>query len=215
MDTNELIAKLSRERAPKMILRSPAYFGIRLIAVLAAYALGAQFYLGFRPDIAVQLARPLFAVEVLLLAATILSGAVAAVFSMYPDLHQKPWILKIPYAVFATLAALVLFQLFLTPIDPRMVLPPAGAHAMECTLCIAAISIVPSALVFGLLRKGASVHPFHAGSFAVLATTGIGCLALRLAEDNDSLIHLTAWHYLPTLLFAALGAAIGKWVLRW
>lgn len=215
MDTNELIAKLSKEGPLKTASRSPAYFGIRLIAVLAAYALGAQFYLGLRPDIAVQITRLLFTVEILLLAALIFSSTVAAVFAMYPDLHQKPWMLKTPYAVFGALVALVLFQLFFMPVDPRMVFPPPGGHAMQCTLCIAAVSLVPSALIFGLLRKGASVHPFHAGSFAILAATGIGCVALRLAEANDSLIHLTEWHYLPTLLFAALGASIGKRLLKW
>jgi hypothetical protein len=49
----------------------------------------------------------------------------------------------------------------------------------------------------------------------VLAASGVGCLTLRLAELNDSIEHLLQWHYVPTLLFAAGGAMIGKWLLRW
>jgi len=79
----------------------------------------------------------------------------------------------------------------------------------------AATAIVPAALIFALLRKGASVRPLRAGSFAVLAASGLGCLTLRLSEANDSLVHLVDWHYLPTLLFAVIGALVGRYLLRW
>jgi hypothetical protein len=69
--------------------------------------------------------------------------------------------------------------------------------------------------MFVLLRKGASIRQLQAGSFAVLTATAIGCLTLRLSEENDSIMHLLQWHYLPTLLFAALGALAGKWLLKW
>ena len=86
---------------------------------------------------------------------------------------------------------------------------------MECALCIGSVALIPSALIFALLRKGASVRQFQAGSFAVLAASSIGCLTLRLAEANDSMMHLASWHYGPTVLFAALGAALGKILLKW
>ena len=112
------------------------------------------------------------------------------------------------------LVALVGFQLWM-PHDSRMILPEVGTHGMQCALCIASLTLIPSALIFILLRKGASIHPLQAGSFAVLASSAIGCLALRLSEANDSIMHLVQWHYVPTFLFAALGARIGKWLLKW
>jgi hypothetical protein len=59
------------------------------------------------------------------------------------------------------------------------------------------------------------VHPLQAGAFAVLTASTIGALTLRLAEENDSIVHLVQWHYLPTLFFAVLGAFAGKWLLKW
>jgi len=121
----------------------------------------------------------------------------------------------LPYAVFTLLVAMVGFQLMM-PTDTLMVMPEeVGAHPMECTICIASVALIPSALIFSLLRNGASIHPFQAGSFAVLASSAIGCLTLRLSEANDSIIHLVQWHYVPTLFFAALGALAGKWLLKW
>lgn len=218
MDTQELIARLSQDAAkdtPKKALQAPAWWAMRLIAVLAAYGFGAQFFLHVRPDIDLQLERAAFAVEIALLVSLTLSSAIAAVFAMYPDAHQKPWVLKTPYAVFTALATFVAVQLVAMPQDPRMVIPPPGGHGMECAICIASVALIPSALIFGLLRKGASVTPRRAGSFAVLAATGLGCLTLRLAEANDSLLHLATWHYAPTLVFAALGAAVGRFLLKW
>lgn len=215
MNTADLIANLSVEAKPLKKVVAPSYWSVRLLAVLAVYAIGCQLFLGLRPDLGVQLTRPLFTIETLLLSLLLLSSALAAVLSMYPDACQKPQLLKLPYAVFTALVALMVFQLWM-PHDTRMVMPEgAGAHGMECALCIASAALIPSALIFALLRKGASVRQFQAGSFAVLAASAIGGLTLRLAEENDSIIHLVQWHYIPTLLFAAIGALVGKWLLRW
>lgn len=214
-DTQELIAKLSQEVSSKTALRSPAWFGTRLTAVLAIYGIGVQFFLHIRPDITIQLGRLTYTLEITLLTALFLFSAVAAVLSMYPDLYQKSYILRVPYILFALLLGSILFQLVAMPHDPRMVISPPVRHGMECTLCIASLALIPSALIFALLKKGASVTPLHAGFFAILTTTGMSCLMLRLAEANDSLIHLLTWHYLPTLIFAIIGAIIGKFLLRW
>lgn len=213
MNTNDLIASLSAE-APKPRLGTPAYYTVRLIGIIFIYGLGAQLVLGIRPDLAIQFTRPLFTLEILFLALLTGLSAWAAILSMYPDRLQKSSLFNIPYAVFGVLVAFIIFQIAMTH-DPMMVMPNLHAHGMECALCIASVSIIPSALIFGLLRKGASIHPLRSGSFAVLAASGIGCLTLRLAEANDSLIHLAGWHYLPTLIFAALGAWIGKVLLKW
>lgn len=212
--TADLIASLSTEAKPIKKMATPSYWALRLLAVLSVYAFGAQLFLGLRPDLMAQFTRPLFALETLLLTFLLLSSAVASVLSMYPDAYQKPQLLNLPYAVFALLVGLVGFQL-LMPLDPLMVMPEAGLHAMECAICIASVALIPSALIFALLRKGAPVHQLQAGAFAVLAASAIGGVTLRLSEANDSIMHLVQWHYVPTLLFAILGALAGKWLLRW
>lgn len=213
-NTADLIANLSKG-LPRKQLGSPDYYALRLGVILLAYALGAQIFLGLRPDLATQFTRPMFSVEILLLVLLIVSSARAAIFSMYPDSFQRKNLSRLPYGLFILLILFMFFQ-FMMPHDPMMVIPSTlHAHGIECTLCIASVAIVPSAFIFGLLRKGASIRPLHSGSFAVLAAAAIGCLTLRLSEANDSLIHTLSWHYIPTLLFAGLGAWIGKALLKW
>lgn len=210
-NTSTLIAQLSSEAKAAKQLRSPRYWSVRLIAVLAIYGIGAQLFLGFRPDLAVLWAQPLFAAEILLLSLLLLTSIVASVLAMYPDSYQKPKFLTLPYAVFFVLAILLGFEVTQAP---QLSLLMTG-HEMECAMCIAMVAMVPSALMFGVLRKGATVHPVRAGSYAALAASAIGCLTLRLAEADASLMHLISGHYLPTLLFAVVGAVIGKWALKW
>lgn len=214
INTTDLIAQLSTDAKLTSKARTPIYWAVRLLSVVIIYAIGCQLFLGLRPDLTIQLARPLFAFEILLLSLLFISSAAASILAMYPDAYQKPQLLKLPYGIFIALAGLVTFQL-MTPHDTRMVMPEISAHGMECAICIASLALIPSALIFTLLRKGASVRQFQAGSFAVLAASSIGCLTLRFAEANDSIIHLVQWHYMPTLLFATVGALAGKWLLKW
>ena len=213
-DTKTLIALLSSEVHEPTKLLLPGYWGGRLVAALAIYAVAAQFYLGLRPDLAMQFSRPAFAAETALLALLFLASTIASVLGMYPDAYQKPKYLLLPYAACLLLVFLVALQMFMPP-DARMVVRGSASHAMECVLCIGSVSVIPGALIFALLRKGANVRHWEAGTFAVLGASAIGCLTLRLAEADDSLMHLAVWHYLPTLFFSALGAVIGARLLKW
>lgn len=213
-DMQQLIQDLSQDAKPDVPNFAPERWVQYLICVIAMYGLIAQTLLGIRTDLATQFTRPLFVAEIVLLVALVVSGAVASVLSMYPDAYQKPKWLAVPFGVFAALVALVGSQIYM-PLDTRMVIPEHAMQGMECTICIASFSIIPSALIFSLIRKGANVHPFLAGALAVLTASAVGCLTLRLSEMNDSLMHLALWHYLPTLAFACVGALLGKWILKW
>lgn len=216
MNTQDLIDTLSHKTAPAKALKPPLWWGFVLIVILSLYAVGLLSFLGIRDDLAVQLTRPLFVIEFLLLVTLILSSSWASILSMYPDLYQRKFLFNVPYVIFGALALLTLFQIIFMPYDPRMAIPELeGLHGMECAICIAAVSIIPAALLIAVQRQGACVYPMKAGSFAVLAAASLGCLLVRIEEANDSLMHLATWHYLPTLLFAACGAALGRFFLKW
>lgn len=214
VDTKQLIQDLSAEAKPVKLVRPQRYVAF-LLALLSIYAICAQCWLeGFRPDLAIQLTRPLFMVEFLLLAAMLVSASIASVYAMLPDGAQRKTLMRSPYLFSGGMFALVIVQLFL-PQDARMVMSDANSHAHECTTYIAFSSILPAALIFGLLRKGASVMPMQAGLLAVIAAVSVGAITLRLAEPNDEIMHLLSWHYLPSIFFASLGALLGRYLLRW
>ena len=214
VDTKQLIQDISAETKPVKLVR-PQRYAVFLLALLSIYAICAQCWLeGFRPDLLMQIARPLFLVELLLLAAMFVSSSVASVYAMLPDGTQRKTLMRLPYIFSGGMLALVIVQLFL-PQDARMVMSDATSHTYECTMYIAFSSILPATLIFGLLRKGASVMPLQAGLLAVIAAVSVGAITLRLAEANDEIMHLLSWHYLPSIFFASLGVILGRYLLRW
>lgn len=214
MNTNELIMRLST-RAGEARKPLPAFSRniTVLLLIIVLYAAVIQWQLGLRADLIAQFARPIYSMEIGLLALLGLTSLVAAVVAMVPDNYNKPYLLRLPYVVLAAFVALLGLRYVMGVQQGDII--PVEEHGIECALCIAANAILPSAMVFYWQRRGASVHPYRAGAYSVLAATAVGCLMLRLAEANDAINHLVVWHYLPTLLLALAGAFIGKWVLKW
>jgi hypothetical protein len=54
-----------------------------------------------------------------------------------------------------------------------------------------------------------------AGLLAVLATAAVGVLGANTICPNDRPLHMLLWHVAPLMLFAAIGAGLGAWLLRW
>lgn len=213
-DTNRLIATLSAQATAVNPLR-PQRYAVFLLCVLGVYAFCAQCWLeGFRPDLAQQLMRPGFVIELFLLAFMLVSSCVAVMYAMVPDGAHRRLLLRLPYFASGAMLLLLAVQL-LMPHDPRMVMPTPLSHARECTIYIGYASLFPAIFVFALLRRGASVVPMQAGLLAVIASVSVGALTLRLAEANDAIMHLLVWHYAPSLFFAVLGASLGRLFLRW
>lgn len=213
--TQQLIENLAQKIVPIRPMQPPYILALRLGVVLLAYGCIIGWVLGLRPDLMVQFHRPFYLAEIILLAAVTISSFFAAIYLAFPDQYQYPGVTLLPLYSFALFAVLLLVQAFLPP-DARMVFPASeGMQGMECTFCVASVAIIPSALMFIFLRKGATSSPPASGAYSVLAAAGLGCFMLRLSEANDSLIHLVLWHYLPIVLFAILGAFIGKILLKW
>lgn len=207
---NDLIASLADEAGA--VAPAP-----RLLPFLLKWAGGSAFYvvamllaLGLRPDLAARLQSPLFLTEIGLLAGITLTSAISAITLSFPDMLQRKilaWSFTVP---------LVLFGLFLLAgaLDSEQVnaLPP---HNIECALCITLLSLLPAAWIMLYQRRLASVHYYLAGGIALLASSSLGCLILRLSEETDSFTHLITWHYLPMMVLGMTGLWLGEKFLKW
>jgi len=212
MKTEELIAKLSGEQSKKN-LRTPKYYASYFLLILIFYLILAQYHLGFRNDLSAQLLKKSFLLEIFLLIFLSLTGAIASILLIYPDYYQKKNLIKISNFLLAITTIIVATQMILSAESSTFI--TTNSHNIECSICIAAIAAIPSLLIFGLIKKGATTKLKKAGFFAILTCASLGCLALRLSENNDVVAHFAIWHYFPTLLFACLGALFGKYFLKW
>lgn len=174
------------------------------------YGLALLAYLGLRPDLADAFTRPLYVIEIAILAGLIISAAFTAASLSFPDRHQHQRVLWLPIGFFVALALVMLASWIASPAE---VLP--AYHGFTCLNCIAACALLPGALVLVHMRRMASTQSATAGAAAVIAAFSIGALVVRLEEQTDHIPHILQWHYLPMLAVALIGLALGKLLLRW
>ena len=207
---DELINRLAQE-AP-MVKPAPHPFALSLewVAIAALYLAVSLMASGTRPNLLLKLHDPWFAAEIAALIGILISTSLSAALLAYPDMHQKRLI------AFAPIAASVLFVLVLL-FAWRADSPPAPlpVHSFECTLSITLLSLLPAACTFLVMRRFASTHAHWAGAISLLFAFSIGALWLRLHEQNDSVMHVIRWHYLPMIGFGIIGMWLGKRILKW
>ena len=209
-DIDQLIADLSKQASPVKPMPHPFVSMLKWAAGTGIYLALLMACFGLRGDMTLKLASPLFLTEIGLLACMILASGLSVAVLSFPDMYQKR------LAAFAPLVPLLLFIAILAVEWLEDVPPsPKPAHGIECLLCILCYSILPACWIFYHLRKMASTHAALAGGIALLGATSIGCLALRLSEQTDSINHLIQWHYLPMIALSAIGLGIGGKFLKW
>ncbi len=207
---NELIDKLAQDTVPVRPAHHPFMLSIEWMVVAGFYLAAAMMLSGARHDLLLKLHDPWFSGEIAALVGVFISTALSAALLSYPDLHQKR---RIAFAPVAAFAIFVLVMLFAWRADN----PPAPlpVHSFECTLSITLLSVLPAGWIFFVMRQFASTHSHWAGGIAFLFAFSIGALWLRLYEQNDSIMHVVEWHYLPMIIFGLIGMWLGKTVLKW
>jgi hypothetical protein len=209
-DIDELIGQLARDNAAVKRAPHPFLVSIEWIVAAAFYLAVSLMMSGMRHDLWPKLHEPGFVAEIAALFGIFISTALSAALLSYPDLHQKRRIAFAPIVTFA-LFALVMFFAW-RAYNPPALLP---VHSFECTLSITLLSLLPAAWILYVMRRYASTHTHWAGGSAFLFAFSIGALWLRLYEQNDSIMHVVQWHYLPMIGFGIVGMWLGKVVLKW
>ncbi len=207
--TEQLIENLSHGLQPVKANACPYKTFVKWVGFVFLYTVIILLISGVRADIIVKLSSPLFITEIVMLVLLVISTSLSASFLSFPDICQKRYTILF-------LAPLLLFSgvLLLEYIGDK---PPIGnvVHGIECLLCITMFAILPSFIIFKLLRKQATTHYYLAGMVAILSASSIGAIILRISENNDSVIHLIKWHYLPVIVLSLFGLWLGRKILKW
>lgn len=209
-DIESLIGQLAQEGGAVKPAPHPLSLSLQWMGLGFSYLLVMLLFSGVRNELALAFQHPWFAIEIALLVAILVTTSVSAALLSFPDLYQMRRAVWIPMALFG-MFALVLIMAWRAD-TPHV---PSPVHNIECTLSIIAVSILPSVWMLYFMRKLASTHYQWAGSIALLHAFSIGALWLRLQENNDSILHVLQWHYLPMIIFGILGLWVGRLILKW
>ena len=216
MDTDKLIAELSSEPIVRQPLKPT--FGAALLWLFAAgvFFTGVGIYIGFRDDLKVLFMSTERVVEVTLLGLSAVLSTYATLDLRYPQtpmLLKNKLILGAVATIWWCLATIHMPALTLANVD--LLIAELSHVFNECMVELCAISIMPAAYIAYLSKKGATTNKAAMGFACTMAAASLGALLMRLLCPDDGHIHLFLWHFLPVLVLAALGTALGRVLFRW
>jgi hypothetical protein len=206
----ELIDKLAQDTAAVKPAPHPYMLSLKWMGGAVAYLLLSLMLSGLRPDLMLKLHEPWYAAEIAALVGIFVATSISAALLSFPDMHQMRRAAFAPVIMFA-LFVLVMFLAWQADTPPA----PLPVHSFECTASITLFSLLPAVWTFFEMRKFASTHYHWAGCIALLFAFSIGAIWLRLYEQNDSIMHVIQWHYLPMIVFGIIGLWLGKLILKW
>ena len=85
----------------------------------------------------------------------------------------------------------------------------------RCGPLIVVMAISWASALFYWVKQGAPTRPGATGSWIAFSAGALAALAMQFVCDHENSMHIVIWHFLPTLLLATVGLAIGRRLLRW
>jgi len=211
MKTDKLIDALVADRAPHRKPMTWALAAALLMGGLMSFVIFLAA-LGVRADIGPALGTWRFELKVgLVLVALGLAFSLCIALSR-PVAPLHPGRRLLPLAALAVLAAAIeLVALPSVSWASRLV----GSNAVVCLIAIPALAMVPLIAVLAILRSGAPASPALAGGAAGLLAAAAAAALYAFHCFDDSPLFVVTWYTLATLPVIALGALLGRRLLRW
>ena len=211
MRTDDLIHALAADAGMRSEPIARRFVMLAVLAVLAGAAVYC-FTTQPRPDLGATITTLRVAFKFLVtLSLTGLAGALAF-RAMRPE--DRPMLGRVLAPVLVLLAAGVAGELLAAPPaawGPLLV----GSNALSCLLLVPLLSLAPLGVMLASLRHGAPSQPGRAGALAGLLAGGIGATFYATHCVDDSPLFVTAWYGLGVAIITALGAVLGRRLLRW
>ena len=211
--TDDLIDRLAADLRPVHRLALQRRLGGALLLGLALSAMAMLAWLGLRADLSTAPGSIVFWVKSAYTMALGLLGLVALLTLSRPDGRITwPW-LAAPGLLVALLAAAVAQ---LTRASPDQVMPlVVGGSNLVCPWYIIALSLPLLGASLLVLRRLAPARPTLAGLAAGLMSGGIGAWVYSFHCGENGMMFLALWYTLGIAVVAALGAMLGRLMLRW
>lgn len=213
MRTDELIVQLARAAGPVRPLPGPSVRLARWTAAAVSMTALGVIVIGPRADVLTAIYQPTFvALAVATLGTALLSAAGAFVLSV-PGIERSPLQRAVPL-VAGGVWALVLVVLLTTGGDPVQRILALPFH-WACVIEIVGLSIVPSWVLFVMLRRAAPLRRAWSAAFATLAAVALAAVATQVICPLDDPAHQLVGHLLPVALLSLSGTIVGRRWLNW
>lgn len=212
MKTDDLIHAIAEDAAPAG-LHPQRKFAFALAGAVAAAAILFWLLLGPRDNALVSLAEPRFVLK-FLVTLGLATAAVGLVLRLSrPGAAPGIWrsaLLLAPGLLLIGIAG----ELLVLPAD-RWITALIGVNSRVCLTYIPLMGLAPLGLILLALRSGAPTRPALTGAVAGLIAGGISAAFYASHCPDDSPLFVATWYVIAIAMLAALGALLGRQLLRW
>jgi hypothetical protein len=211
--TEDLIRELAKDAPPVRRLQPLPVRLMAWIALAAVSLVVVTMWMGARQDLGEALQHSSFQFEAAMLILTAMSAAVGALTVSIPGRERTSLVRWLPIVGGAICILWVAGELVFASVTGA----PTGrlTFAWRCVYKTASVGLLPGVALFVLVRRAAPLHAAWAGLLTILATAAVGVLGANVICPIDRPLHLFLWHVAPLMLFAAIGAGLGTWLIRW
>jgi hypothetical protein len=208
--TEELVHTLSADVAfvPERLL-APRLIGAVAIALLLWLAVMIPIY-GMPAQAAPQ---RWFWMKTAYSVALALAGLVAVTRLARPG-GRMGWALWLALAAVAWLSMMAARETMAAP-PGQMAALWLGQTWTVCAVRIVVFSVPTFAASFWFLRRMAPTRPVLAGAAAGFFAGAVGAATYGLYCQESAAAFVVAWYTLGIAVCAAIGAGLGRWLLRW
>lgn len=209
MRSEDLIRTLASEAKPVRRLAHPAWRVAYWLLISLIYVAVVVLIMRPRPDIGVKLGEPRFVLEI---GAAFLTGVMAAAAAFCAGCPGRPF--------WERLTPLPMLVLWLGSLAEGCWRGWGSGVAslrpdLVCLPNIVLASLVPGGLILYMIRRGAPLAPALTAALAALAASALSAAALRLYHVQDASMMVLVWQFGSVAFITALGALIGRNLLRW
>ena len=209
--TDDLIARLAADLKPvrPMAMQRLLIGALLLSGVLAIVAM--LMLLGMRPDMETAAVTMIYWTKFSYTLALALLGLAATLVLARPDGRTRwPWLAAV--ALLALLLVLAIIQLARADDMMPMIM---GSSIIRSLTYIPILSLPVLLASMLALRRMAPTRPALAGFAAGIMAGSTGAWIYAFACTETGMMFLALWYTLAIMLVGAVGAVLGKFLLRW
>lgn len=213
MKTDALIESLSERAAPvsAATMTRTLLLGVGGGALMSFVLM--QLWLGIRPDLMPAMQTGMYWMKFFYTLLLAVAGFWTLERLSRPGAPSRTQMIleALPFALIAAWASM---KLMMAPMESRMPMLMGSSHQV-CPWRIIILSLPIFAGVFWSLRKAAPTRPIVSGAAAGLLAGAAGAFIYALHCDENAAAFVALWYTLGIAAMGILGAALGRFLLRW
>lgn len=210
--TSEVIDTLVDAATPVKRLAPPLWRTLIWLAMAALILALLCVIHGVRPDLSMQLKRPVFIVSMFGALATAVLAALASFKLNLPDSSRRWLLLPLPGL------AIWVSTIGYGCLSDWVSMSADGVQIGEAARCFATLLLTSTPLSVAMLimlRHAAPLRPVLVSTAGGLAVAAMTSFALSLLHDIDATVMILVWNLGVAALIAGMASVLGRSLLTW